>query len=327
MVDAWGRRRGQELNTEPVVAALGLDDHAVADFFTAAFDPEPRLTPACADSRRREFVAALLETLDYRGLHADTQLDDTASEIAAAAFAKQFADTCKHQPEGCSGSGVAPDRPAPDAAECDLTAEIVTLRATAKAISEARAGVEELRDTAAAFGMGPGSAGSSDPARIATLFKRVRSDPALKRICDLAGRFRRVAQSKQRQKTMHGVDEVVGIEPGGDIARVLPSELVKLTSPEFELDTLRRLAERQLPCREVRSVEPVGKGPILVCCDESGSMEGEKAHSAKALALALAWVARRQRRWSGLIAYSGNSGERLLALPPGRWNEGALATG
>jgi len=53
-------------------------------------------------------------------------------------------------------------------------------------------------------------------------------------------------------------------------------------------------------------------------------MEGSRAHAAKALALALAWIARRQRRWVGLLAYSGDSGERLLALPPGRWNELAL---
>ena len=37
-----------------------------------------------------------------------------------------------------------------------------------------------------------------------------------------------VAQSKQRQKAAHGLDEVVGVEPGGDLARVLPAELVKL---------------------------------------------------------------------------------------------------
>jgi uncharacterized protein with von Willebrand factor type A (vWA) domain len=42
------------------------------------------------------------------------------------------------------------------------------------------------------------------------------------------------------------------------------------------------------------------------------------------LALALAWVARTQGRWVALVAYSGDSGERLLALPPGRWDEAAL---
>src|SRR5262249_43381883 len=61
-----------------------------------------------------------------------------------------------------------------------------------------------------------------------------------------------------------------------------------------------------------------------VAVDESGSMSGEKGHTAKALALALAWVARMQKRWIALVAYSGDSGERLLALPPGRWNESAL---
>jgi uncharacterized protein with von Willebrand factor type A (vWA) domain len=95
--------------------------------------------------------------------------------------------------------------------------------------------------------------------------------------------------------------------------------------PELELDTLRRLVERQMFVREHHAVEPVAKGPIIICVDESGSMEGEAVHSAKALALALAWIARQQRRWSALVAYSGDSGERLLALPPHRWNEERLA--
>ena len=159
---------------------------------------------------------------------------------------------------------------------------------------------------------------------MAALFRRVRADPGLRRICDLAGRFRRVAQSKQRLKTGHGLDDVVGVEPGGDVGRLLPSELAKLMVPELELDALRRVVEGQALCREHHAVEPVGKGPVIVCVDESGSMSGEKVHTAKALALALAWVARSQRRWCGLVAYSGDSGERLLALPPGRWDEGRL---
>ena len=134
-----------------------------------------------------------------------------------------------------------------------------------------------------------------------------------------------MAQSKQRRKAIHGLDDVVGVEPGGDLARLLPYELAKLAFPELELDTLRRIVERQALCREYHATEPVGKGPIIISIDESGSMQGEKAHTAKALALALAWIARRQNRWCALVAYSGDSGERLLALPPGRWNEVALA--
>ena len=310
-VDAWGLRRGRELLDESErLQESGTDAFGAADFFTAAFDPDPRLLESCADSHRREFIAQLLETPDYRELHAATRLDDTAASIAAGHFAEQFAKL--KEDEGA--------HPA-DAIE----QEMATLRAVGKALTAAKEEVGELHESSAALGLGPGSPGTNDPKAIAALFKRVRNDPALRRICELAGRFRRVAQSKQRRKTVHGLDDVVGVEPGGDLARLLPHELAKLAVPELELDTLRRLVERQTLCREYHSTEPVGKGPIIITVDESGSMNGEKAHTAKALALALAWIARQQGRWSALVAYSGDSGERLLALPPGRWNEAALA--
>ena len=210
------------------------------------------------------------------------------------------------------------------ATDHDFGAEIAVLKHVSKALTEASKEVEEAKDAAAALGMGPGAPGSNDPKAIAALYKRVRSDPTLRRICELAGRYRRVAQSKQRRKTTHGLDDVVGVVLDADLGRLLPHELAKLAIPEFEDDILRRLVERQVMCREYHATEPVAKGPILISVDESGSMAGEKAHTAKALALALAWIARQQRRWCGLIAYSGDSGERLLCLPPGRWNEIAV---
>lgn len=315
-VDEWGLRRGRDLVAESErLQKLGTDAFAAADFFTAAFEPQPRLSGGCVDPRRHQFLAQLLDTPEYRSLHTDTRLDDTAAAIAAGHFAEQFAKL--------KGDERGPAPPA-DVGGGDVAGEMAALRAVGKAVADARKEVDELKDAAAALGMGPGRAGSTDPRVIAELYKRVRNDPALRRISELAGRFRRVAASKQRRKVSHGLDDVVGVEPGGDIGRLLPSELVRLAVPELELDTLRRIVERQAMCREHHAVEPVGKGPILVVVDESGSMDGAKAHTAKALALALAWVARQQRRWAGLIAYSGKSGERLLALPPTRWNEAAL---
>ena len=312
-VDEWGLRRGRELVSESERwRSLDLGEHAAADFFAAAFDPDPRLHESCVDPRRHRFLSQLLGTPEYRELHAATRLDDTASEIAATHFATQFA--ALNKPAACDA--VASD---------GMDEEMKTLRAVGKALTAAKEEVGELHETTAAFGMGPGTPGSNDPKAVAALFKRVRSDRALRRICELAGRYRRVAQSKQRRKTVHGLDDVVGVEPGGDLARLLPHELAKLAVPELELDTLRRLVERQTLCREHHASEPVGKGPIIVTVDESGSMAGEKAHTAKALALALAWIARQQGRWAALVAYSGDSGERLLALPPGRWDEAALA--
>jgi uncharacterized protein with von Willebrand factor type A (vWA) domain len=314
-VDAWGLRRGRDLVAESErLRKCGADEFAAADFLTAAFDPDPTLLPSCADAARHRFLAQMLETPEYRALHADTRLDDTAAAIAATHFAEQFARLKQDDPGGAAAPG----------AVSDLAAEMAALRAVGKAVAEASREVGELRNAAAALGLGPGEPGSSDPRAVASLFRRVRNDPGLRKICELAGRFRRVAQSRQRQKAAHGLDDVVGVEPGGDVGRLLPAELGRLVVPELELDALRRIVEHQAMCREYHAVEPVGKGPIIVSVDESGSMSGEKIHTAKALALALAWVARRQRRWCGLAAYSGDSGERLLSLPPSRWDEAAL---
>ena len=317
-VDEWGLRRGRDLVAESErLQKLGTDEFAAADFFCAGFDPEPRLTDGCADPRRHQFLSQLLDTPEYRALHADTRLDDTAAAIAAGHFAEEFAKLKKDDERGATAA--AAGTPGDGLAD-----EMAALRAAGKAVADARKEVDELKDATAALGRGPGQPGSNDPRAIAEIYRRVRNDPALRRISELAGRFRRVAASRQRQKVSHGLDDVVGVEPGGDVGRLLPSELAQLAVPELELDTLRRIVERQAMCREHNAVEPVGKGPIIVVVDESGSMEGAKAHTAKALALALAWVARQQCRWAGLIAYSGGSGERLLALPPGRWDESAL---
>ena len=320
-VDEWGLRRGRDLIAESErLKKAGTDEFAAADFFAVAFDPQPKLLSGCVDPRRHQFLSQLLDTPEYHSLHTDTQLDDTASEIAATHFAHQFSqlkkEDAKANPSGSAAGSTSGDG--------DLAREMAALRAVGKAVAEAGKEVEELKETATALGVGKGELGRSDPKAIAELFKRVRGNSNLKRICELAGRFRRVAQSKQRQKVAHGLDDVVGVEPGGDIGRLLPSELMKLLVPELELDTLRRIVEKQAMCREHHSVEPVGKGPIIVVADESGSMEGQRAHTAKALALSLAWIARQQRRWTGLIAFSGDTGERLLALPPRRWNESAL---
>jgi len=306
-LDAWALRRGEQLlEDSPRLRDWKLDAPAIADFHACAFEPEVVLAENCVDGRRKEFLTTLLETSDYRALHTLTALDENASELAAIALARQYRDLR--------------DRDSSKKSNDDLE----TLRAVGQALEEAEQEVAALHDTAMALGLGPGSPGANDARAIARIFKKVRQHSVLQRICTLAVRFRRVAQSRQRQKTLHGQDDLMGITLDGEIARLLCSELARLVLPQLELDTLRRIVERQCLCRHLRSTEPVGKGPILVVLDESGSMKGSKIETAKALALALAWIARQQRRFCGLVAYSGETGHRLLPLPVGRWDEEAL---
>src|SRR5581483_9764217 len=258
-LDEWALRRGRDLLTaSDRLKALGVGEYAVADFHACAFEPEPRLRDACIDERRHEFVKQLLDTPEYRSLHAATMLNGIASEIAAAAFAEQFAALTTKEEE--AGAADPADR------------EMATLRAVGRALAKAGDEVEELKETAAALGLGPGRPGSNDPKAIAALYRRIRADPTLRRICELAGRYRRLAQSRQRRKLVHGSDDVVGVVLDDDVGRLLPHELARLVMPELEDDVLRRLVERQCMCREYRSSEPAAKGPIVVCVDESGSM-------------------------------------------------------
>jgi hypothetical protein len=100
-VDAWGLRRGRELVAESErLKRAGTDEHAAADFFTAAFDPDPVLVEVCTDAKRHHFVRHLLGTPAYRSLHAATRLDDTAAGIAAAHFADQFTRLESDAPAG-----------------------------------------------------------------------------------------------------------------------------------------------------------------------------------------------------------------------------------
>ena len=189
-LDDWGLRRGKEVLADSSrLQELELDENAIADFHGAAFEPEPQLRPDCIDPQRREFVQQLLETPEYQALHTSTLLNEAASAIATVAFAEQFAALREEDTQG----------------KDPLEQEMATLRAVGKAVNEASKEVGECLEAIAAFGMGPGSPGSNDPRAIAALYRQVRNNSTLRTICELAGRYRRVAQSRQRRKTTHGL--------------------------------------------------------------------------------------------------------------------------
>jgi len=308
-LDNWSLRKGDELLKEsPRLRKLGLSSECVSDLHAVGFLANPELVESCSDPLRREFIQELINTPAYQSLHESTKLNGIASEIAAVSFGEQLSllaarvETSPKLPESKS-----------------LEIEIISI--ASKAARQATEGVEELESVTQAMGMGCGEPGSSDVNAIATTFKAVRSNPALLRICSLAGKFKQLAQGLHKARSRDGFDEITGLASGGDISRLIPSELMKLGIPELELDLMRRLVERQCLCREFESEERVGLGPVVLVSDESGSMIGSRNESAKAIALTLAWIARKQGRWCGLVAFSGGTGHRVLSLPPERWNQ------
>ncbi len=319
---------GKLLRHNHHLRVTNLEPDAVSDLFALNFLACPQKGEApCVDQRRQEYITETMDSPDYQALHRQCELNYVASELATVELAKGLAklkgDDKKREDKAkeaqAKGKRVDPDKEA-------KKADLACMSAVAGALKKADKEVEDLQETMTALGCGSGQGNVTqmDIGKITNTFQRVKDNATLRRIMELAGRYRRTAQAKQRQKTLHGVDDVVGVVLDGDVSRLLPHELAMLSIPELEWDTMRRLVERQCMSREYRGVEKIGKGPIIIVVDESGSMDGEPLCNAKSFALAMAWVAQHQNRYCALVGFSGGTEGTRLMLPPKKWDETRL---
>jgi len=165
----------------------------------------------------------------------------------------------------------------------------------------------------------PGTAtatpGHEEQPEVRPLATQLKDNKELAEIARLAGRFKRIGGAKRRQRTKHGADEIIDIELGGELARALPSELAKMNHPLLRLDFLRSLLERQLLQYELAGNEVLGRGPIVVLLDKSGSMEGARNIWASALALALLDHAHRDHRMFALLGFDNAVKYEALVKP------------
>lgn len=327
-LDDWSQRRGSELFYESELVQksfkeMGVPENpgdddwrdtgeyekiktaelATQDFHAAAFEPTPKLAENCKDERISRYMKNLMETPEFKQLHDETCLDPHAAEIAAAHFAQQYAVV------------VSQEQPADD-----FEADMQCLGAATQALAAATTEVREVRDAEDALGMGSGPGGGASKLpreELRSRFERIRKSRVLARICQLAGRYRRMAQAMQRKKVLHGQDDMVGITLGDTVSQLIPSELAQLSDELLELDAMRRIVESAAMIRDHRGIEKVARGPIVVVVDESGSMDGEPVCQAKAYALAMYWIARHQNRWCCLVGFSGSDEGNYLVIKPG----------
>ncbi len=328
-VDRWGWRRAADIagRWAAVDGMPVVERPVIADAHEALFGIEPALAEHPADRVRARWVQHLLEAPEYRALHSQTCLDPDLSELGAAAICRQWLEYAARQakrPPASSQTGSG----APDADDEPIAKTIERLRSVGDALAAARDEVQTAQDVRDGLGIGsePGTGQALDPAAFREHFARIRNDRLLRAIMQMAGRLRATARALQRARSRHGADELVGIEPTGDVARLVPSELAQLACgiDELELLALYRLVQRQSLGRQLQAVERLGRGPVVVSVDESGSMQGQRIVVAKALALALAWLAHHQRRWIMLAGFSAGSAWHGYTAAPRRHDHAAL---
>lgn len=125
--------------------------------------------------------------------------------------------------------------------------------------------------------------------------------------------------------------ELTGIHPSRQIDRMLGSEAVQIRHPVLRKLWRARLAEGRLltyqsegvliervPDPQARATAqaqpqhaPLARGPIIVCLDTSGSMQGAPERIAKAVVLEALRTAQREHRGCLLVAF-GARGEMLV---------------
>jgi Mg-chelatase subunit ChlD len=281
-------------------AQLRLEDELFERLYTGEGE---RLAPSRANPALRGWAERVHATCDqlpaFARLAAECRGDAAASAAAVDALLRKLnlPPPEESRPPAPPGVNKDPLR-RPLAAAC---------AAAARAVENLRDAIEGLAYVAFQGGHLPGTGTQEgtphEHAAVRPLAARLKLDERLRRIATLAGRFKRIAANKRRQRVKHGADEVTDVEQGADLGRTLPVELAKLTHRLLRLDFMRALLERQVLQYRLEGTASLGKGPIVVLLDKSGSMDGPRDVWATAVALALLDQAQRERRTYALLGF------------------------
>jgi uncharacterized protein with von Willebrand factor type A (vWA) domain len=178
-----------------------------------------------------------------------------------------------------------------------------TNRMQAEAIKVAQQ-LEDATEEAETWGNTIGTGQRSPPGQKIELGRRLAGNEKLKKLARMVGRMKFHAQALRKKVFERSSEELLEVERGDALNRLLPHELLTLHHPVLRKDFFRRLLDQELIQYSLRGVEEKGKGPMIVCLDGSSSMSGDKEVWSKAVTLTLLEIARKQRRLFRSICFS-----------------------
>lgn len=290
-----------------------------------------------------------MNTGDYRMLRKNTRHDELAAAVGATVLAEEMAKQVPEETKSAAEEAQEAHDRAGDAAReysesaegedgDDETVEKMRMRAeelaekageaeerlqeamenqasalaqgARKAVRQAEREVEETKDLAQAWGLGPGEAGKMPIEASLALLERIRGSERLKKLTKEIGREIRRALTQRRVMTTKTGAELHDLETGMDLERVLPSELAAMDDPVLGADFDRKLAEGALVQYKVKQKEVESKGPVVCCVDTSSSMRDEnplREIKAKACAMGIAEICKKEKRRFWGVVFSGET--------------------
>ncbi len=171
------------------------------------------------------------------------------------------------------------------------------------ALKAAKDQIQDVSDMVQGWGLDPAELTSQGMPEALAILERIKSNPALKKFAQILGRMRQIAARKARTKVAGEGRRVSRTDTGRDLKRAHRSELVALSTTATRPQALQRWARGELRLQGTETKSKLGHGPVVVCEDASGSMDGTKQQWAKALVLAMAHYAKLQRRSFGWVLF------------------------
>lgn len=176
-------------------------------------------------------------------------------------------------------------------------------RLQAEAIKVAQ-DLEDASEEAQTWGDTIGTGARTPPGQKLELGRRLAGNDKLKKLARMVGRMKLHALALRKKVFERSSEELLEVEQGDALHRLLPHEMLSLHHPLLRKDFYRRFLDQELIQYSLRGVEQKGKGPMIVCLDGSSSMSGEKEIWSKAVTLTLLEIARKQRRLFRSICFS-----------------------
>lgn len=281
-------------------------DALVSDVFSSLYKVSPEITES-APHPQKNLIETMTNLPEYKTLREMTRLDEISSAFGTMKLGpdavKQFIEVQKkvNQQRKQQGKPEVSDQNPIQGDEITEEMQGQMRRAFRKSVEQAQNDAEDWQDAMVGWGINPGEIQRLPFKQKFELAERLMSSHKFKQISEIAGRFKSMALSAAATTPSHGFDEVVDIIQGDDLFRALPHELLKLkrTPALFMKD----LVEKKLLNYNLRGVENVGCGPIIVCMDISGSMSGQREIWAKSVIIALIALAEKQNRSFGILTF------------------------
>ncbi len=130
------------------------------------------------------------------------------------------------------------------------------------------------------------------------LAKKLKNNRELRQVATRLGALRRIwAERKRARAVRSDYAAVVGATFSNNVTKVFPSELALAGSEEGRALFALKYSQKTLLTKDYEAhSKHIGKGPIVMYIDVSGSMSGEREIWSKALALVIAEEAMKENR-------------------------------